>query len=75
MNRRSFLKQLIGTCAAATIAPAILIETKKQTVPGIDLDAPMCWKNYVATYDPDPELLRKFRAAFENTRFLSPVKR
>lgn len=72
MKRRNFLR----LCATAIAAPVALLKGKPKPVPGFPTYAEqpyMAWKNYYAEYKYDPELLKKFREAFKNTKFQLPI--
>ncbi len=81
MNRRTFLKSIVTVCGTAVVCPGELL--KGGSKPGwydfkVPIDKSVKWKAYYnggyfkseAEYE---EFLKKFRAAFKNTKFKPPV--
>lgn len=86
MNRRNFLKSLVTACGAAVVIPAVLLKARKKPVivPRQNLTITELiasgryknWPKYYAKYDEHydkEEFIKKFRAAFRNTKFKRPV--
>lgn len=69
MNRRNFLKKIGAVCIGAVTVPTVATTIKKEPSA---IKVP--WARFYAEYSWDISDLEKFRMAFKNTKFQTPLK-